>query len=224
MQALDNLLNCFSFDIRPYLTEKTFAPGDVLIQEGEYLHRLYYVAKGRIKSYTTHANGKVSLIRFSEAPFFLGEMELLNPDFPARGATAISPCSCFVIDTTKCGRQLLEDVKFLRQLCLFLSEKSFETVSHYTQSMAYPLENRLAAFLLLAARSGVYREKHTEAAEYLGVSYRHLLYVLAQFCKKGLLEKTPQGYLLKNVPSLEALRDEIQDVRIMKPAAARKKS
>lgn len=210
----DHLLDCFSFDIRPYLTEKTFAPGDILIQEGESLHRLYYVAKGRIKSYITHANGKVSIIRFSEAPFFLGEIELLKPELPARGATAISPCTCYVIDTTRCGGLLLADVKFLRQLCLFLSEKSFASVSHYSQSMAYPLENRLAAFLLLAARCGVYREKHTEAAEYLGVSYRHLLYVLAQFCKRGLLEKTPQGYLLRDIPTLKRLRDEIAEPSI----------
>lgn len=210
MKELDDLLACFSFDIRPYLTKKTFEPGEVLIQEGEYLHHLFYVAKGRIKSHTTHANGKVSLIRFSEAPFFLGEMELLNPSMPARGATAISTCTCFVIDTTKCGKQLLEDVKFLRHLCLYLSEKSFETVSHYSQSLAYPLENRLAAFLLMAARDGIYREKHTEAAEYLGVTYRHFLYVLADFGKKGYIKKTPQGYILKNIPALQALEDEIR--------------
>ncbi|MCU4911818.1 transcriptional regulator YeiL, partial [Bacillus cereus] len=34
-----------------------------------------------------------------------------------------------------------------------------------------------------------YIEKHTEASEYLNVSYRHLLYVLNQFCQLNYLRK-----------------------------------
>lgn len=35
----------------------------------------------------------------------------------------------------------------------------------------------------------MYREKHTEVSEFLGVTYRHLLYVLADFVKRGYLKK-----------------------------------
>lgn len=210
MNKLEELLSYFSFDIRPFLTEKTFEPGEIIIHENDFPHTLYYLTSGRIKFYMTHANGKVSITRFGEGPFFLGEMELLDPSAPARGATAITPCPCYLIDTTRCREKLLEDAKFLRHICLFLCEKNRTTVSHYTQSLAYPLENRLAAFLLLTARNGVYRERHTEAAEYLGVTYRHFLYVLADFGKKGYIEKTPKGYLLKNLPALKALEDEIR--------------
>lgn len=57
---------------------------------------------------------------------------------------------------------------------------------------------RLANFILQTAADGCYRERHTEAAEYLGVTYRHLLYVLADFVKKGIVKKTPQGYRIEN--------------------------
>lgn len=204
------LLSYFSFDVRPYLKEGRFAPGEVIISENEFPHTLYYLTEGRVKFHTTHANGKISIMRFGQAPFFLGEMELLDPTVPARGATAITPCACYMIDTTQCREKLLADARFLRHICLFLCERNRSTVSHYTQSVAYPLQNRLAAFLLLTARSGVYRERHTEAAEYLGVSYRHYLYVLADFCKKGYLQKTPQGYLLRDRDALHALEAEIR--------------
>jgi CRP/FNR family putative post-exponential-phase nitrogen-starvation transcriptional regulator len=42
-------------------------------------------------------------------------------------------------------------------------------------------------------------------APYLGVTYRHLLYVLAELGKEGILEKTNQGYRIIDQKGLEAL-------------------
>lgn len=103
----------------------------------------------------------------------------------------------------------MNDAKFLRQLCLFLSKKALRNTAVYSKSQAYPLENRLAAFIFTAATGGVYREKHTEAAEFLGVSYRHLLYVLADFVKKGILTKNKSGYLITDSQALHDLADSV---------------
>ncbi len=43
----------------------------------------------------------------------------------------------------------------------------------------------------------------------LGVSYRHLLYVLAQFIHDGLLTKSKKGYLIKNRKQLSGLALEM---------------
>ena len=40
-------------------------------------------------------------------------------------------------------------------------------------------------------------------AEFLGVTYRHLLYVLAQFVEDGVLEKTKYGYRITDRERLE---------------------
>jgi len=71
--------------------------------------------------------------------------------------------------------------------------------------MSNPLENRLAAFIILSADDNFYKEKHTEVCEYLGVSYRHLLHVLAQLCKKNIIEKQSQGYIIRDRECLEKL-------------------
>ena len=42
-------------------------------------------------------------------------------------------------------------------------------------------------------------------AEYLGVTYRHLLYVIAKFVKSGILEKSEQGYVIKNESALRKI-------------------
>jgi len=116
---------------------------------------------------------------------------------------------CYSIKQS-CKEKLLNDVLFLRNLCVFLGEKATNMTSKYTQNQAYPLENRLAAFIQLSSDQGVYKEKHTEICEYLGVSYRHLLYVLAQFCEEQILEKKKNGYHIINEERLSELAQEIQ--------------
>ena len=104
---------------------------------------------------------------------------------------------------------LLNDTLFLRKLCVTLSHKNYRNIVSLTQNQSFPLVNRLAAFILLSQEGDLYHEKHTQAAEYLGVSYRHLLYVLAQFIHDGLLIKSKKGYLIKNRKQLSGLALEM---------------
>ena len=51
----------------------------------------------------------------------------------------------------------------------------------------------------------LFEERLTEAAEYLGVSYRHLQRIIARFCDEGILERTRGGYRLLKGDYLEDL-------------------
>lgn len=53
-----------------------------------------------------------------------------------------------------------------------------------------------------------YQEKHTQVAQYLGVSYRHLLYVIADFVSSGYLTKTEKGYFVALPSALKELGKE----------------
>ena len=157
----------FSFDVTPYTSVTVFEAGEDILREGQKVTRLYYLAKGSAKLFMTHKNGRVTLINFYEAPCFLGEMELLDPETPSRGVHAHTRCECLVLDLARCGERVRSDGLFLRALCLYLGRKAFVGTRTYAQRQAYPLENRLAAYILMTARDGVYAEKHTEASEYL---------------------------------------------------------
>jgi hypothetical protein len=78
----------------------------------------------------------------------------------------------------------------------------------YAKNQNYELKNRLASYILLTEYNGVYCEKHTETAEFLGVSYRHLLYTLQQFVKEQFITKQKGGYLI----DYEKLRNLSKDV------------
>ena len=201
------LSDYFSFDIRPYTSVMKFGSGEKLLREGETPAFLYYLIDGRAKLFLSHGNGRISLINFLDSPCFIGEMELLQAQEAANGVTAITPCTCYGIQINKCKDKLLNDTKFLRHLCLFLSQKAISNTRNYTKNQSYPLEVRLANFILLTSYKRMYRERHTEVSEFLGVSYRHLLYVFADFVKRGLLKKTESGYYIQDVNGLQKIAE-----------------
>lgn len=125
----------------------------------------------------------------------------------SHGVVAITDCLCFSVDIRACRDKLANDVRFLRHLCLLLSEKAKNDTYNYSKNQSYPLKIKLASYILMTENRGIYRERHTETAEYLGVTYRHLLYVLAEFTENGILEKNKAGYRIKDWKALGALAE-----------------
>lgn len=211
IEKSNQLQNIFGIDISPYITIKEFEPDEFIICEGERPNYLYYLIEGRAKLFLSQENGRISLINFVEAPCFIGEMELLDENRLPQGVKAISLCRCYQIQISECGNLILQDVKFLRYLCTFLSEKATQNTNNYMRNQSYSLKVRLAEFILKMSVNGYYREPHTEVAEFLGVTYRHLLYVLAQFVKDGILEKTKHGYFVPDEEKLIRLMEANSD-------------
>lgn len=192
----------FSDDILFFMELHRFEAGEFILCEGQTPQYLYFITEGQAKVYLTHSNGKVSLVNFLHASCFIGEMELLNVQRDAIGVQAMITVSCIALPMQQCRKTLLKDPVFLRELCIYLSNKASVNSRTYTHNMSYPLENRLARFIQLTTHGNTYSEKHTEAAEYLAVTYRHLLYVIASFVNKGILEKTPCGYKIIDYEAL----------------------
>lgn len=202
-------LEQFSFPVAEHTRLFRFIPGEYIMKEGNPSDYLFYLAKGRAKLYLTMPNGRVSLIDFFPAPCFIGEMELINDNHETRAVQAIETCYCFALPVCRLKSLLLKDARFLRNLCSLLCKKNYRNIVASSQNQAFPLSNRLADFILLTQHEGIYQENHAQAAEYLGVSYRHLLYVLAQFSKNGLLEKKPHGYRITDKAGLLMLAHEM---------------
>ncbi len=194
----------FGFDITPWISEVRFEGGEEILCEGERPDFLYYLTEGRAKHYISREDGQVSLLTFLYAPCFIGEMELLGARRTADGVTALTPCRGYAIRAHDCREKLLSDAKFLRELCMSLSDRAVRNTEIYSRNQSCPLRARLADFILAASPNGIYRERHTEVSEFLGVSYRHLLYVLADFVKRGMLEKQPSGYYIRDEAALRA--------------------
>ena len=187
-------LGQFSCDVSEGTELWLVGAGEYIIRGGVRPEYLFYLCSGRAKLYTVMENGRVSLIDFFTAPCFIGEIELLRDDNEVMDVMAMEDCYCLTLPLRSYRRRLLGDACFLRNLCLLLGIKNYRTMVTFTRNQTFKLSERLASFILLTENQGMYREKHTEASEYLGVTYRHYLYVLSDFVSRGYLRKEEKGY------------------------------
>ena len=195
----------FSFPIIDDIQVHEYERDEWIIKEGTAPQHLFYILEGKAKIYITHQNGKSSLINFINELEYIGEMELLHEKYYSKGIQTSTRTVCYAIPFYSCRKKMLEDPVFLRNLSLFLSLKATRMSEKYTRSQAFPLENRLAEFILQTAYKNVYKESHVTVCDYLGVSYRHLLYVLAQFCEQGWIQKEGRSYRIIDRNALDKL-------------------
>jgi len=198
-------LDQFSFDISLDTHLFFFTANSYIVKEDNPPSHLFYLVKGKAKLYDTLANGKVALIDFFSPPCFIGEMELVDENQTAFSVQAIEDCWCLAVARKDCQKRLLQDTLFLQKLCIYFAHKNYRNIKASTQNQGFPLSQRLASFILLTQNEGTYRETHTQVAEYLGVSFRHLLFVIAQFVEEGYLEKIEKGYLIQDIETLTRL-------------------
>ncbi|PGU32778.1 transcriptional regulator YeiL [Bacillus cereus] len=200
----------FPFHVLPYVELHSFQKKEMICKEGIDLPYLYYLISGKAKIYMSHKNGKISLINFIQAPSFIGELGLIGVESVTKAVEVIEDCICLALPLKDCQHLLLRDATFLQKLCKFIGEKTITRTENYAKNYSYSFENRLAAFILLTEQNNCYTEKHTEASEYLNVSYRHLLYVLNQFCQQNYLKKEGRTYYIQDRNQLEKLADELK--------------
>lgn len=81
----------------------------------------------------------------------------------------------------------------------------------YMSLTAYPSRNNFAACLLLLQNGGILSAKYTEIAEYLTISYHHLMHLISEMCDEQILERVPRGIRILDWEKVQALTDEINE-------------
>lgn len=193
-----------------------FRKGAYVCEERMTPNRLYFLMDGRVKLSMIHQDGSVTLAQYFEAVTVLGELELLGIRSQSQTIQAVQDAVCVALPFDSCREVLLSDAVFLRNLSRFLAEKMLRSVDKLVATQSYPLENRLAAYLLETEEArGVMpgswmRIRLTDLAQYLGCSYRHLSRVMGQFDAAGWIEKervrlriTDRAALMEKVALME---------------------
>ena len=80
--------------------------------------------------------------------------------------------------------------------------------------MLYPLENRLASYILATVQDSEenylrFTGNLTEVSELLGTSYRHLLRTLSNLTSKGAIRKRSNYYEVIEIEILKDLASEL---------------
>lgn len=201
----------FSFDIRPYVRVTEYDKGEYIIRNTDQLTRVLYLVKGTAKLYGFHKNGRQSLINFFTPTSFFGVPELFEENKRPFPLVAQTKCRFIEIDTKNCRARLLQDAQFLKFCCSMALKQNVAQNRKYMSLTAYPSRNNFAACLLLLQNDGILSVKYTEIAEYLTISYRHLMQLISEMCGEHILERVPGGLKILDWGKVRALAGEISE-------------
>ncbi len=199
----------FPREVDKYCSIVIFDSEETVIRQGEEALYLYYMLKGRCKISAYMENGKEVIIKKAVAPSLLGEIELFHKDLSLSVET-LDPCTMLRFPLEDCKDILLNDRQFLLQNCIRLAIKERDTAFQLSRSISFPLQNRLADFILDNSYADIMNIPKTVIAQSLGVSYRHLEKVMNDLVEDSVLHKNGKKYRIINRKRLEELSEVLR--------------
>lgn len=181
----------------------TFNKDETIMSQTKENEMLYLITNGKVKVSRILENGNRSIVHFAKPKDLIGELELLGVEDDPREVKAQTEVECLGISVVKYQSYLLNDVVFLNYLSTYLASKLLDRTNRLGDGSNYQLIHRLSAFILEAQVNSVYKEKHTEVAEYLNVSYRHLTHTFRRLLDENILIKKEKSYLIINPERLK---------------------
>ncbi|WP_142293543.1 Crp/Fnr family transcriptional regulator [Bacillus sp. K2I17] len=202
----NKMVEIFSEIDTAYFQVNHFEKGELICNIDDAMDRLYFVVKGKVKVYTITPEGKKLILRFINPLAVVGDIELIQNSKAHNVVEACSDVIVISISHAVIRNKLLHDPIFMN----FLLENIANTLKISTRftalNLLYPVEVRVASYLLSISTdsNGNMYKKDLDAtsissiADFIGVSYRHVIRVLQKFYKEKLIEKKNGVIVIKD--------------------------
>lgn len=159
-----------------------FRRGEYLCQYGGPVPLLLLLLEGRVSVSLTPGHGRTHLVTWcGPGSLVCGDVEVAFRGAPATADLRAEegPALCAGVGIDAHRAVLMDDPDFLRSTVRRLSQEMIKDSVHAANNLLFPLEDRLAGYLLEAAGpDGGFRGNLSRTAELPGVSYRQLSRVL----------------------------------------------
>ena len=200
----------------PYLSLYSFEQGEMICNQGEAPQYLYILVKGKLKIYTTSAEGKTLILSFKKPLEVIGDVEYVRDMDFLNTVEAVSPVCMIGVHHRWLRKYGSDYAPFLKFLLAIITDKFAIKSNSMSFNLMYPVEVRLASYLL----SVCYDESDArfqgrlstvnlkDAANLICTSYRHVNRVIQQFCEEGLTERQKGYILVKDREALSARASE----------------
>lgn len=208
-----NIYDFFDIDIKKYTELHFFKKGDHIYSSGENLEYFYFFVDGKAKVYILMPNGKSYLLRFYNPVQILGDIEIIEDSTIQCNIEAITDCYCIGIDVNIIKSVCFKDITFLNYICKHLSHKLSTASLSSSINMLYPLENRLASYILSTytddLADNLQIDNLVQIAELLGSSYRHLHRVINKLSKENIIKKNNKSLVVLDKKKLKDLAKDL---------------
>jgi len=186
--AIDELL---SDDLLAELRPVGAGPGDLVIRAGDRVRDLSFFVEGRVKAYSALENGQSVMAGIYRPLDVFGEAELFSADRYTLSIEALVPSLCLCLPVESIRRSAERNCGLFMYLCGRLGAKLSDRSLAESINLRYPVENRLASYLLAVSDDSdglPGTDDLGELADFLGASYRQLGRVVRRFRDEGILE------------------------------------
>lgn len=211
-----NMEKLFSDNMKDHMTLYVFDKNEYICKEEEQLENMYFLVEGKAKVSKHLENGKSLLLSFYTPLTIIGDVEFIRNNTTDCSVQAIEETYCIGIHFNVVRSILIKDCKFLLNICEYLSGKLTSNSNNSSINLLYPLENRLASYIVAFVDGGnnknskfTFKESYSEISELLGTSYRHLNRTLNKFSQQGILKKYNNEYIIEDFEKLLCLAGEL---------------
>lgn len=174
-----------------------FDQGELICSQGQPASMLYILVKGKVKIYTTSAQGKALILSFKKPLEVIGDIEYVQGYDMINTVEAVSSVETIGIHHRWLNKFGKEHAPFLQLLLEIVTKKFYIKSNFLSFNLMHPVEVRLASYLMSISYddsdtliSGeVSTPSLVDAANLIGTSYRHLNRVIQKFCQEGLIER-----------------------------------
>lgn len=118
------------------------------------------------------------------------------------GGMAASQLSCIAIPIPANAGVLKNNIQLMNYIGRELSRKLLRSSDAHAASALLSSEARLCSYILATEYKGVFREYLTDAAQSVGISYRHVFRIINKLCRETVLEKTEAGFRIADMEEL----------------------
>lgn len=212
---IHGLGDIFTEELMQHLTLYAFDRGELICSQGQPSDRLFILVKGKIKVYTTSAEGKSLILNFFSPVEVIGDIEYVQNINIINTVEAVSPVHMIGVPYRVLHRYAEHSPALLNFLLRIITRKFHQKSNFLRFSLMYPVEVRLASYLQSISYddsdSGFEGQVSTldlnDIANLIGTSYRHLNRIIRKLSEEGVIERSKGFIRVKDKKKLSELVD-----------------
>ncbi|MEK4229444.1 Crp/Fnr family transcriptional regulator [Solibacillus sp. FSL H8-0538] len=187
-----------------------FNQEEILCQQGEPLHYVFLLVKGKVRIYSTSSEGKRLIVAFNAPLELFGDIELVQNMDLLNTVEAVGTVHAFALSIPLLRQRMQENIGLLQYLLNVVTRKFCTKSTTLSFHLLNEVDVRFASYLLSITHDE-YRRMQTdtiakselkEIAEFIGTSTRHQNRIINDFIDKGIIGRVKNGIVIKDTTTL----------------------